>query len=54
LYFFSSLTSVDSTTRINTTYSYTAIGTSDEFMPVELNDEDDDYNSGIELMMTTV
>jgi hypothetical protein len=58
----SSSTSVDSTTRINTannrtintTYSYTAIGTSDELMPVELNDEDDDYNSGIELMMTTV
>ena len=59
----SSSTSVDSTTRINTvhnrtinsTYSYTAIGTSDELMPIEFdNDDNDDMNSGIELMMTTV
>ena len=59
----SSSSSVDSTTRINTaqnrsinpTYSYTAIGTSDELMPMELDEGDDeDVNSGIELMMTTV
>jgi len=58
----SSSASVDSTTRINTahnrtmntTYSYTAIGTSDELMPVEFDDNNDDINSGIELMMTTV
>jgi uncharacterized protein with PQ loop repeat len=59
----SSSTSVDSTTRtniinnrtINSTYSYTAIGTSDELMPVDFdNDDNDDMNSGIELMMTTV
>jgi hypothetical protein len=54
-----SSSSVDSTTRyntalnraLNTTHSYTAIGTSDELMP---QDFDDDINSGIELMMTTV
>lgn len=61
----SSSSSVDSTTRINTaqnrliktTYSYTPIGTSDELMPIELDEEggdDEDVNSGIELMMTTV
>jgi hypothetical protein len=57
----SSSTSVDSATRINTahnrtintTYSYTPIGISDELMPVEY-DDNDDINSGIELMMTTV
>jgi fructose-bisphosphate aldolase class 1 len=56
----SSSTSVDSTTRMNTThnrttnstYSYTAMVTSDELMPD--NDDNDDMNSGIELMMTTV
>jgi hypothetical protein len=58
----SSTTSVDSTTRVNTahnrtmntTYSYTPIGTSDELMPMEFDDNNDDMNSGIELMMTTV
>ena len=55
----SSSSTTDSTTRINTarnramntTYSYTPIGTSDELAPVDF---DDDMNSGIELMMTTV
>jgi len=58
----SSSTSVDSATRINTahnrtmntTYSYTPIGVSEELMPVEFDDDNDDINSGIELMMTTV
>ncbi len=58
----SSSTSVDSATRINTahnrtmntTYSYTPIGVSEELMPVEFDDNNDDINSGIELMMTTV
>ena len=64
----SSSTSVDSTTRINTahnrminpTYSYTAIGTSEELMPMELEEEaaadgdDEEVNSGMQLMMTTV
>lgn len=60
----SSSSSNDSTTRINTaqnrlinpTYSYTAIGTSDELMPMDLDegDDEDDVNSGIQLMMTTV
>ncbi|CAF1141511.1 unnamed protein product [Rotaria sordida] len=58
----SSSSSVDSTTRVNTTnnrimnttYSYTAIGTSDELMPIEYDDNNDDIHSGIELMMTTV
>ncbi|CAF5119130.1 unnamed protein product [Rotaria sp. Silwood1] len=63
----SSSSSVDSAIRINkthnhlmnTTYSYTPIGTSDELMPVDFDDNnnnnnDDDIHSGIELMMTTV
>lgn len=66
----SSSSSVDSTTRINTaqnrminpTYSYTAIGTSEEIMPMELEedeagddaDDDEEVNSGVQLMMTTV
>ncbi|CAF3170627.1 unnamed protein product [Rotaria sp. Silwood2] len=58
----SSSSSVDSTTRVNTThsrimnttYSYTPIGTSDELMPIEFEDNIDDIHSGIELMMTTV
>jgi hypothetical protein len=58
-----SSSSADSATRINTahnrsmnaTYSYTAIGTSDELMPDDFDDENTDgINSGIELMMTTV
>lgn len=64
----STSSSIDSTTRINTaqnrmihpTYSYTAIGTSEELMPMELeesgddDDDDEEVNSGIQLMMTTV
>ncbi|CAF3484503.1 unnamed protein product, partial [Rotaria sp. Silwood2] len=58
----SSSSSVDSTTRVNTThsrimnttYSYTPIGTNDELMPIEFEDNIDDIHSGIELMMTTV
>ncbi|CAF1303773.1 unnamed protein product [Adineta steineri] len=60
-----SSSSVDSTTRMNTahnrslnvTFSYTAIGTSDELTPVDFDDDDinnDGVHSGIELMMTTV
>ena len=59
-----STSSVDSTTRTNTalnraitnTYTYTALSTSDDLMPVDfddnINDEFDD--NGVELMMTTV
>lgn len=58
----SSSSSVGSTTcgntgysrAMNTTYSYTAIGTSEELMPMEYDDMHEDLNSGIELMMTTV
>lgn len=59
-----SSSSIDSTTRANTahnraianTYTYTALSTSDDFLPV---DYDDHMNTpmddnGIELMMTTV
>jgi hypothetical protein len=59
-----SSSSIDSTTRANTalnraianTYTYTALSTSDDLMPVDF---DDDLNealddNGIELMMTTV
>jgi ribosome-binding ATPase YchF (GTP1/OBG family) len=57
-----SSSSVDSTTRhntaqnraLNSTYSYTAIGTNDELMPLDFDDNNEDINSGIELMMTTV
>lgn len=39
----------------NPTYSYTAIGTSDDLTPMDFDDEyNDGMHSGIELMMTTV
>lgn len=58
----SSSSSVGSTTHsrpthdrtMNTTYSYAAIGTSDDFMPTEFDEHTDDIHSGVELMMTTV
>jgi hypothetical protein len=54
-----SSSSIDSTTRANTahnraitdTYTYTALSTSDDLLPVDF---DDNINNGIELMMTTV
>ena len=58
----SSSSSIDSRTRtntvqnrtINTAYTYAAIRTSDELMPVDCDDHHDETHSGIELMMTTV
>jgi hypothetical protein len=58
----SSSSSADLTTRsntahnraMNTTYTYTAIGTSDDLTPVDFDDNTEDISSGIELMMTTV
>jgi hypothetical protein len=59
-----SSSSIDSTTRANTvlnraitnTYTYTALSTSDDLMPVDFDDtiNDDLNDNGIELMMTTV
>ncbi len=60
----SSSSSIDSTTRANTahnraitnTYTYTALSTSDDLMPVDYDDNTNNIidDNGIELMMTTV
>jgi hypothetical protein len=60
----SSNSSIDSTTRANTalnraitnTYTYTALSTSDDLMPVDFDDNINNIidDNGIELMMTTV
>lgn len=59
-----SSSSIDSTTRANTahnraianTYTYTALSTSDDFLPVDFDDHINQAmdDNGIELMMTTV
>jgi hypothetical protein len=61
-----SSSSFDSTTRANTahnraianTYTYTALSTSDDFMPIDFDNNNDIGNdtdgNGVELMMTTV
>jgi len=59
-----SSSSIDSTTRVNTalnraitnTYTYTALSTSDDLLPVDFDDNINNIidDNGIELMMTTV
>jgi hypothetical protein len=57
-----SSSSIDSTTRANTahnraitnTYTYTALSTSDDLMPVDFDDDSAMDNNGVEYMMTTV
>ena len=39
---------------MNTAYTYAAVRTSDELMPADFDDHQDETHSGIELMMTTV
>lgn len=54
--------SLDSTTRSNTTqnrtmnstYTYTAIGTTEELTPLDFDDPQANLHSDVELMMTTV
>ena len=54
--------SLDSTTRsnatqsrtMNSTYTYTAIGTTDELAPLDFDDQQVNLRSDVELMMTTV